>query len=58
MRKRYIEKWENRRDLDFAHLCLVAMMEKQRDEKFIYFEKKNKRMENQISINLQLYPLK
>ena len=48
-----IEKWEDRRDLVFSHLCLVERMKKWRDEKFICLVwKKNERMENEVGINL------
>ena len=41
-----IEKWEDRRDLIFSHLCLVGMMEKSRNGKLICLvEMKNGRME-------------
>ena len=52
-----IEKWKNKRDLIFSHLCLVGRMEKSRNEKLIYLvEMKNGRMENKIGINLPLCP--
>ena len=38
-------------------MCLVERMEKWRDEKLICLvEKKIENMENEIGINLQLYP--
>ena len=52
-----IEKWEDRKDLVFFHMCLVGRMEKWRDGKLICLvEKKNEMMENEIGINLQLCP--
>ena len=38
-------------------MCLVERMEKKRNRKFICLvEKKNEMMENEVGINLQLYP--
>ena len=52
-----IEKWENKRDLIFSHLCLVGKMEKSRNGKLICLvEMKNGRMENKVGINLPLCP--
>ena len=52
-----IEKWEDKRDLVISYLCLVERMEKWRDEKLICLvEKKIENMENEVGINLQLYP--
>ena len=49
-----IEKEEDIRDFVFFHLCLVGRMENWRDEKLICLvEKKNKRMENEVDINLK-----
>ena len=50
-----VEKWGNRRDLVFSHLCLVERMKKWRDEKLFFFffvEKKNEMMENEVGITL------
>ena len=50
-----IEKWEDRRDLVFSHLCLIRKMEKRRDGKLICFvEKKNERMENEAGIKFTI----
>ena len=52
-----IEKWEDRRDLVFSHLCLVQRIEKLKDKKFICLvEKKSEMIENKVNINLQLCP--
>ena len=40
------EKWEDRRDLVFCHMCLVGRMKKWKDGKLIYLvEEKSKRMQ-------------
>ena len=47
----------DRKDLIFPHVCLVGKMKKWNDEKlFCLVERKNEMMENEVSINLQLYP--
>ena len=52
-----MEKWEDRKDLVFPHLCLVGRMEKQRDGKLFCLVKiKNEMMKNKVDINLPLYP--
>ena len=52
-----VEKWEDRKYLIFPHVCLVGGMEKWKDEKlFCLVERKNERMKNEVSINLQLCP--
>ena len=49
-----MEKWEDKRDFIFPHLCLVGEVDKCRDRKlFCLVKKKNERMENIIYINLQ-----
>ena len=54
-----MEKWKDRKDLVFPHLCLVRRVEKWMDEIFIYLvEIKNKRMKNKVDINLLLCPYK
>ena len=51
-----MEKWEVRKDLVFPHLCLVEMVEKQKDGKlFCLVEIKNEIMKNKVDINLPLY---
>ena len=50
-----IEKWENWKNLVFSHLYLVERVKKWKNEKLIcLIEKKNERIENEVSINLQL----
>ena len=52
-----MEKWKNRKDLVFPHVCLVEGVEKWDGEKlFCLVEEKNGKMENEVSLNLQLYP--
>ena len=52
-----MEKWEDRKDLVFPHLCLVGKVEKQNDGKlFCLVEIKNEIMKNKVDINLPLYP--
>ena len=52
-----MEKWEDGRDLVFSHIYLVGRMEKWKNRKFIgLVEKKNKRIENEIGINLLICP--
>ena len=52
-----MEKWKDRKDLAFSHLCLVRRVEKWRDEKlFCLVEIKNEMMKNEVDINLPLYP--
>ena len=52
-----MEKWKDRKDLAFSHLCLVRRVEKWRDEKlFCLVEIKNERMKNKVDINLLLCP--
>ena len=46
----------DRKDLDFFHLCLIGEVEKWRDEIFFCLvEMKNKRIKNEVGINLSLY---
>ena len=53
-----IEKWKNRKDLVFSHICLIGRIEKWKDEKlFCLVEKKSERIENKIDIKLPLYPI-
>ena len=41
-----IEKWEDRKNLVFSHICLVERIEKWRNEKlFCLVEKRNKMIE-------------
>lgn len=52
-----MEKWIKRIDLDFPYLCLVGKMEKWRKRNiFCLVEMINKRLENEVGINLPLYP--
>ena len=52
-----MEKWKDRKDLVFSHLCLVGRVEKWRDRKlFCLVEIKNEMMKNEVDINLPLYP--
>ena len=47
-----IEKFKDRKDLVFSHMCLVGRVEKWRDEKlFCLVEKKKVRIENRVCIN-------
>ena len=53
-----IEKWKDRKDLVFSHMCLVGRVEKWKDGKLFYLvEKKSERIENKICVNLPLYPI-
>ena len=53
-----IEKWNDRKNLVFSHMCLVGRIEKWRDENLFYLvEKKNEMIENKLRINLPLYPI-
>ena len=53
-----IEKWKDRKDLVFSHMCLVGRVEKWKDGKLFYLvEKKSVRIENKICVNLPLYPI-
>ena len=47
-----MDKWEDRKDLIFPHVCLVGGVEKQEGGKLFYLvgEKKG-RMKNVVSIN-------
>ena len=52
-----IEKWKDRKDLVFSHVCLVDRVEKWRDGKlFCLVENKSERIENKVCINLPLCP--
>ena len=52
-----MEKWEDRKDFSFPHLCLVGRVEKLRDEKLFYLVgKRNGRIENGVCINLLICP--
>ena len=52
-----MEKWEDRKDFSFPHLCLVGRVEKWRDEKLFYLVgKRNGRIENGVCISLLLCP--
>ena len=47
------EKWNDRRDFNFPHLCLVGGWKCGGIENFFFLvEKKNERIENKICINL------
>ena len=53
-----IEKWKDRKDLVFFHMCLVGRAEKWRDGKlFCLVEKKSERIENKVGVKLPLYPI-
>ena len=44
-----MEKWKDKKDFNFPHLCLVVMAEKWKDEKlFCLIKKENGRIENII----------
>ena len=48
-----MEKWNDRKDLNFPYLCLVGRCKCGGIENFFYLlEKKNERIENRICINL------
>ena len=52
-----MEKWKNRKDLVFPHVCLVEGVEKWEGEKlFCLVGEKNGKMENIVYINWLLYP--
>ena len=52
-----VEKWKDRKDLVFSHVCLVGGMEKWKGEKkFCLIGEKNGRMENVGYINWLLCP--
>ena len=52
-----MEKWENRKDLIFPHVCLVGGVEKWEGEKlFCLVGEKKERMKNIIYINRLLCP--
>ena len=52
-----MEKWKDKKDFNFPHLCLVVMAEKWKDEKlFCLIKKENGRIENRVYINLPSYP--
>ena len=52
-----MEKWENRKNFSFSHLCLVGRVEKWRDGTlFCLVYIKNERIENRVCINLQSCP--
>ena len=47
-----MEKWEDRKDLVFSHVCLVGMVKKWEGGKLFYLvREKNWRMENVVYIN-------
>ena len=47
-----VEKWEDRKDLVFPHVCLVGGVQKWADGKlFCLVGKKKERMENVVYIN-------
>ena len=47
-----MEKWENRKNLAFPHVCLVGRVEKMEGVKlFCLVGEKNERMENVVYIN-------
>ena len=47
-----MEKWEDRKDLVFPHVCLVGGVEKWEGGKLFYLvEKKSERIENVVHIN-------
>ena len=47
-----MEKWEDRKDLVFPHVCLVGEVEKWEGGKiFCLVEKKSERIENVVYIN-------
>ena len=47
-----MEKWEDRKDLVFPHVCLVGGVEKWEGGKLFYLvEKKSERIENVVYIN-------
>ena len=51
------EKWNDRRDFNFSHLCLVSGWKFGGIENFFCLvEKKNERIENKICINLLIFP--
>ena len=51
------EKWEDRKDLVFSHVCLVGGVEKWESGKlFCLVGEKNRRMENVVYINWLLCP--
>ena len=51
------EKWNDRRDFNFPHLCLVGGWKFGGIEIFFCLvEKKNERIENKICINLLIFP--
>ena len=51
------EKWNDRRDFNFSHLCLVGGWKFGEIENFFCLvEKKNERIENKICINLLIFP--
>ena len=51
-----IEKWKDRKDLVFSHMCLVERIEKWKDGKlFCLIEKKSERIENKVGIKISLY---
>ena len=53
-----IEKWKDRKDLDFSRVYLVGRVEKWRDGKhFCLVGKKSERIENKVCIKLPLYPI-
>ena len=52
-----MEKWENRKNFSFSHLCLVGRVEKWRDGTlFCLVYIKNERIENRVRINSQSCP--
>ena len=52
-----MEKWKNRKDLVFPHVCLVEGVEKRKGEKlFCLVGEKNEKMKNVVYINWLLHP--
>ena len=57
-----MKKWEDKKDFNFPHLCLVGRVEKWRVEKwrdekrFCLVEKRNEIIENEVCINLLICP--
>ena len=52
-----MEKWEDKKNLVFPHMCLVGGVEKWEGEKlFCLVEEKSGRIENIAYVNWLLYP--
>ena len=51
-----IEKWEDRINLVFSCIWLGGWKSKKMKNLFVWLRKKNEMMENEVGINLQLYP--